>query len=152
MGTWLGVGYDPRYTPSTTFETFAFSAELTPDRIAADYANDPRTKAIAQAAKGLFVAREQCLHPAASVVAIPEAVPGFPDRLIAKDDAEASASRARTLTALYNRRYKPEGAWLDAVRRVLDEVVAAVYGWPANLPDEDFIARLLEPCARRSSI
>ena len=24
MGTWLGVGNDPRYTPSTTFETFPF--------------------------------------------------------------------------------------------------------------------------------
>ena len=24
LGTWLGVGNDPRYTPTTTFETFPF--------------------------------------------------------------------------------------------------------------------------------
>ena len=31
IGTWLGVGNDPRYTPSTTFETFPFPEGLTPD-------------------------------------------------------------------------------------------------------------------------
>ncbi|MBP8780102.1 MAG: class I SAM-dependent DNA methyltransferase, partial [Alicycliphilus sp.] len=30
MGTWLGVGNDPRYTPTTCFETFPFPAGLTP--------------------------------------------------------------------------------------------------------------------------
>src|SRR5882724_9614230 len=39
--TWLGVGNDPRYTPSTTFETFPFPAGLTPDIPAAAYADDP---------------------------------------------------------------------------------------------------------------
>ena len=29
--TWLGKGNDPRYTPSTTFETFPFPAGLTPE-------------------------------------------------------------------------------------------------------------------------
>ena len=28
--TWLGKGNDPRYTPTTTFETFPFPAGLTP--------------------------------------------------------------------------------------------------------------------------
>lgn len=36
MGTFLGVGNDPRYTPSTTFETFPFPEGLTPDIPAAD--------------------------------------------------------------------------------------------------------------------
>ena len=31
MGTFLGVGNDPRYTPSTTFETFPFPEGLTPE-------------------------------------------------------------------------------------------------------------------------
>ena len=31
LGTWLGVGNDPRYTPTTTFQTFPFPAGLTPD-------------------------------------------------------------------------------------------------------------------------
>jgi hypothetical protein len=30
MCSWLGVGNDPRYTPTTTFETFPFPAGLTP--------------------------------------------------------------------------------------------------------------------------
>ncbi|MBK7006595.1 MAG: hypothetical protein IPH37_16960 [Burkholderiales bacterium] len=30
MCTWLGVGNDPRYTPTTCFETFPFPAGLTP--------------------------------------------------------------------------------------------------------------------------
>ena len=42
LGTWLGVGNDPRYTPSTTFETFPFPQGLTPDIPATDYAADPR--------------------------------------------------------------------------------------------------------------
>ena len=31
MGTWLGKGDDPRYTPSTSFETFPFPEDLTSD-------------------------------------------------------------------------------------------------------------------------
>ena len=31
LGTWLGKGNDPRYTPTTTFETFPFPPGLTPD-------------------------------------------------------------------------------------------------------------------------
>ena len=42
LGTWLGVGNDPRYTPTTTFETFPFPEGLTPNIPAADYAADPR--------------------------------------------------------------------------------------------------------------
>jgi hypothetical protein len=48
MGTWLGKGNDPRYTPSTTFETFPFPESLTPDIPAAGYAADPRARAIAR--------------------------------------------------------------------------------------------------------
>jgi type II restriction/modification system DNA methylase subunit YeeA len=48
--TWLGIGNDPRYTPSTTFETFPFPEGLTPDIPAAEYANDPRAQEIAAAA------------------------------------------------------------------------------------------------------
>ena len=37
----------PRYTPTTTFETFPFPAGLTPDIPASDYATDPRSVAVA---------------------------------------------------------------------------------------------------------
>ena len=43
----------PRYTPTTTFETFPFPDGLSPDILAADYAGDPRAVAIAGAARRL---------------------------------------------------------------------------------------------------
>ena len=51
-GTWLGKGNDPRYTPTTTFETFPFPPGLTPNTPASDYAADPRAGAVALAAAG----------------------------------------------------------------------------------------------------
>ena len=35
MGTWLGKGNDPRYTPTTCFQTFPFPEGLTPDSLRA---------------------------------------------------------------------------------------------------------------------
>ncbi|HEV2199980.1 MAG TPA: DNA methyltransferase [Bryobacteraceae bacterium] len=52
-GTWLGVGDDPRYTPSTTFETFPFPEGLTPDTDPNHYIGDPRAVLIAEAARKL---------------------------------------------------------------------------------------------------
>ena len=133
----------PRYTPSTTFETFPFPDGLTPDRLSREYASDPRATAIGQAAQNLVVARDRWLHPAELVLTVPEVVPGFPNRLVPKDDAAAATLRGRTLTALYNQRGTPEGAWLDALHRALDEAVAAAYGWPSDLSDDDILSRLL---------
>jgi type II restriction/modification system DNA methylase subunit YeeA len=78
MGTFLGVGNDPRYTPSTTFETFPFPDGLTPDIPAADYASDPRAQKIAAAAARLNELREAWLNPPDLVVRVPEVVPGYP--------------------------------------------------------------------------
>jgi type II restriction/modification system DNA methylase subunit YeeA len=50
LGTWLGVGNDPRYTPTTTFETFPFPAPLAANVASAEYATNPRAIAIAAAA------------------------------------------------------------------------------------------------------
>ena len=63
LGTWLGVGNDPRYTPTTTFETFPFPAGLTPNLPAASYADDPRAQKIAAAAKRLDELRRAWLNP-----------------------------------------------------------------------------------------
>jgi hypothetical protein len=43
------------------------------------------------------------------------------------------------LTNLYNER----PAWLDNAHRDLDATVAAAYGWPADIGEEDTLARLL---------
>jgi type II restriction/modification system DNA methylase subunit YeeA len=56
----------PRYTPSTTFETFPFPEGLTPNIPAADYAADPSAQAIALAAARLNELRENWLNPPTS--------------------------------------------------------------------------------------
>lgn len=138
-----GVGNDPRYTPTTTFETFPFPEGLTPNIPAASYAQDPRAIAIAEAARALTEARDRWLNPAELVDHVPEVVPGFPDRIVPRNEAAAQALKKRTLTNLYNMRGTPEGAWLDALHRRLDEAVAAAYGWPADISPDDALAALL---------
>lgn len=138
MGTWLGVGNDPRYTPSTTFETFPFPEGLTPNVPAPSYADDPRAQTIAAAAAELNRLRENWLNPPDLVRVEPEVVPGYPDRVLPRDAAAAAELKKRTLTNLYNAR----PAWLDAAHRRLDAAVATAYGWPADLPDEAVLERL----------
>ena len=45
----------------------------------------------------------------------------------------------RTLTNLYNER----PAWLDLAHKKLDAAVAAAYGWPADLSDDQILEKLL---------
>jgi type II restriction/modification system DNA methylase subunit YeeA len=147
--TWLGVGNDPRYTPTTTFETFPFPEGLTPRDTApgggrgAPPCMAPEVTAanIAAAARRLNELRENWLNPPEWTERIPEAVPGYPDRIVARPGHEAELKK-RTLTNLYNAR----PAWLDNAHRALDAAVAAAYGWhdytPA-MPDEEVLKRLL---------
>jgi type II restriction/modification system DNA methylase subunit YeeA len=139
LGGWHGVGNDPQYTPSTGFETFPFPHGLTPNIPAADYAADLRAQRIADAAARLDELRNNWLNPADLVRRVPEVVPGYPDRLLPVDDKAAAILKKRTLTNLYNER----PAWLANAHRDLDEAVAAAYGWPADLADDDILARLL---------
>jgi type II restriction/modification system DNA methylase subunit YeeA len=139
--TWLGVGNDPRYTPTTTFETFPFPEGLTPNVAPAAYTN-PRAGEIAAAANTLNEWRERWLNPLEWVDRIPEVVPGYPDRIIAKPGHEAEL-RQRTLTNLYNAR----PSWLDNAHNVLDASVARAYGWVDYTPemsDVEILRRLLE--------
>jgi len=148
LGTWLGVGNDPRYTPSTTFETFPFPEGLTPNIPAADYAGDPRAIAIAEAARKLDELRQAWLNPSDLVERVSEGVPGFPDRILAKDAKAAAVLKKRTLTNLYNER----PAWLEHAHRDLDAAVAAAYGWPADIGEEDALARLFALNQARASV
>lgn len=124
-------------------ETFPFPEDLTPRHSAAVYASNLHAKAIAKATKALVVARDRWLNPGDLVKQLPELVVGFPARLVAKDAEAEAILLKRTLTALYNQRGTPEGLWLDILHRALDEAVAAAYGWPADLPDDEVLARLL---------
>ena len=103
----------PRYTPTTTFETFPFP--WPPGREPAD---DPRVQAIAAAAADLVAKRDAWLNPTG---------------------ASEAELKQRTLTNLYNAR----PAWLDLAHRALDAAVLAAYGWPKDLTDDEILARLL---------
>jgi type II restriction/modification system DNA methylase subunit YeeA len=139
LGGWHGVGNDPQYTPRTGFEAFPFPGGLTPNIPAAEYADDPRAVAIAEAARRLNELREAWLNPPDLVKLVPEVVPGFPDRIVPVSPSAAATLKTRTLTNLYNER----PAWLDNAHRDLDTAVAASYGWPAEIREEEALARLL---------
>jgi hypothetical protein len=147
MGTRLETR--PRYTPTTCFETFPFP-EPTP----------AQRDAIAAAAKELDDLRNNWLNPPewtkTEVLEFPGSVDGpwkryvdganakgigtvrYP-RLVAKDADSAAKLKKRTLTNLYNER----PAWLANAHKRLDEAVFAAYGWPADLSDDDLLAKLL---------
>jgi type II restriction/modification system DNA methylase subunit YeeA len=146
--TWLGVGNDPRYTPTTTFETFPFPEGLTPSIPAKDYELDPRAQAIARAAKRLDELRNAWLNPPDLIKIEPEVVPGYPDRILPKDAQAAVTLKSRTLTNLYNQR--PQ--WLSDAHRDLDAAVAAAYGWPVDISEEEALAKLLELNLARAGV
>jgi type II restriction/modification system DNA methylase subunit YeeA len=129
----------PRYTHTTTFATFPFPAGMTPDIDPALARALPAAVAIETAAARLDKLRNGWLYPSDLVVRSPEVQPGFPDRLLPRDDAAARTLARRTLTTLYNE--MPD--WLTEAHRALDEAVAAAYGWPADITDEDALSNLL---------
>jgi hypothetical protein len=67
-------------------------------------------------------------------------VPGYPDRIVPVSPKAAALLKKRSLTNLSNER----PAWLDNAHRELDAAVAAAYGWPADISEEEALARLLD--------
>jgi len=129
----------PRYTPTSTFATFPFPTGLTPAVPATKYASDPRATAIAKAARRLVELRDRWLNPPEWVEWVDEPVSGYPKRPVPRDEHAAKALKKLTLTNLYNTR--PQ--WLADAHEALDEAVAAAYGWPADISDEDILRELL---------
>ena len=121
MGTWLGKGNDPRYTPTTCFETFPF-----PRPSETQYAE------IEKWAKYLDAVRAQLL--------------AADEKRSTKFEAES-----RTMTKLYNdltvvretRDSKSPVYALLIAQGKLDAAVAAAYGWDWPLPAETVLERLL---------
>ncbi|MDK9689596.1 class I SAM-dependent DNA methyltransferase [Azospira sp.] len=142
----------PRYTPTTTFETFPFPAGMTPRDTAPQagqgsppcLAGEVAAERIAAAARRLNERREAWLNPPEWVdwvITPEEEKAGFPKRPVAKPGHEADLKK-RTLTNLYNAR----PAWLDLAHRELDAAVAAAYGWTDYTPEmaeEEILRRLL---------
>jgi type II restriction/modification system DNA methylase subunit YeeA len=121
--------------------------------------NDHR-RAVANAAKELNELRERWLNPPewtkTRTLEFPGSVGGPWSRYVVKpnkngigtvryprleprDEERAAKLKERTLTKLYNER----PAWLDLAHKKLDAVVAAAYGWPADLSDEAILEKLL---------
>ncbi len=167
MCSWMGVGNDPRYTPTTCFETFPFPAGLTPQDTASQQTcrlasgavvPDVPSKAaetIAEAAYKLNTLRDNWLNPPDWTQRLPEVVPlgmsvsPYPDRIVPKPGHEKELSE-RTLTKLYNAR----PAWLDTAHKTLDAAVATAYGWTdytPEMPDETILQRLLALNVERSA-
>ncbi len=124
MGTWLGKGNDPRYTPTTCFETFAL-----PWAPGTEPKEDTRVIAIGEAAKRLNELRENWLNP---------------------EGASETELKKRTLTNLYNAR----PTWLANAHATLDRAVWVAYGWeddPAVTTDEQILERLLALNRERTS-
>jgi len=147
----------PRYTPTTTFETFPFPAGMTPRDTAKQsaaasapcMADEIVGANIAAAARRLNELRENWLNPPQWVERVAEVVPGFPDRIVPKPE-HAAELKKRTLTNLYNQR----PAWLDNAHKALDAAVAAAYGWAdytPEMPDEEILRRLLALNLERSA-
>ena len=139
LGTWLGKGNDPRYTPTTTFETYPFPDGLSPDIPASDCEADPRAQAIASAARRLVTLRDRWLNPPEWVEWVEEPVTGYPPRPVPRDTKAATALKRRTLTNLYNAR--PQ--WLVDAHSQLDAAVASAYGWPADITNDEALKQLL---------
>ena len=94
----------PRYTPTTTFETFPFPDGLSPDAPSLGYAGDRRAHTIAGAARRLVELRDRWLNPLELVEQVGEPVAGYLWRLAPCGESAARELRKRTLTSLYNAR------------------------------------------------
>lgn len=143
----------PRYTPTTTFETFPWPPGH-------EDTSSPAYQAIAAAAKQLHEEREAWLNP----IPTPKSPPHFVERglatpLPAQRGGAGGGEKDRTLTNLYNAlnvwRGKesirvPAAAAdfaprLDELHPALDMAVCDAYGWPHEIlgDEEEILRRLL---------
>ena len=128
----------PRYTPTTTFETFPFPWPLDTPASALTAEQRSQRDAIAAAARELDAARRRWLNPPELVRAEPDVVASLPPRLLPVSDEAAAILKKRTLTNLYNDR----PSWLAQRHAALDAAVWASYGWDGG-SEEDVLERLL---------
>jgi type II restriction/modification system DNA methylase subunit YeeA len=136
-GTLLRI--DPRYTPTTTFDTFPFPWPLHDQSAALSAAQKMHHAAIEIAAKVLDEQRSRWLNPPELIRLEPDIVSSLPARVIPLDDDAAAELGRRTLTKLYNAR----PTWLTHLHESLDRAVCAAYGWEEDVSDEDILRRLL---------
>lgn len=131
----------PRYTPSTSFETFPF-----PYPPGAEPKNR-EVAAIASAAKELVEQRDRWLSANQVTVTSQVTVTLGADTALGTDvTLGADEKKKRTLTNLYNQR----PTWLELAHKKLDDAVFTAYGWENTLSDEEILERLLALNLERS--
>ncbi|MBJ6983963.1 class I SAM-dependent DNA methyltransferase [Luteimonas sp. MC1750] len=132
----------PRYTHTSSFETFPFPEGMTPDLSSEEIQRSPFAENIATAAKALVQARDRWLNPPEWAEFHDEVVPDFPPYIIAKPGHERDLA-GRTMTSLYNEM----PAWLASLHHTLDVAVAQAYGWTWPMEEEDILRALFEMSA-----
>jgi hypothetical protein len=137
----------PRYTHTTTFATFPFPPGMAPNVAVEAARRLPTAAPIERAAERLNAVRNGWLYPEDLVESHREVIPGFPNRILPRNDAAREELAARTMTALYND--PPD--WLSAAHEDLDRAVAAAYGWPQNISEEEALTCLLALNQKRSA-
>ena len=128
-GAWLGVGNDNRYSKSLVFDPYPFPmpSRSQRDRVAelADELDTTRKLALGEVT-GLTVTELYNLRDKVRTGATLDLV----------EQDRARAARAGIVNRLHEQ---------------LDEAVAAAYGWPADLPPAEIVARLVALNAERAA-
>jgi hypothetical protein len=151
---------DRSYAENLAAKNYYMGKETPPPYGTATRPPQDHRAVIAAAAKELNELRERWLNPpewtTERVLEFPGSVNGPWARYVVAPNADgigtvryprleprdadcAAKLKKRTLTNLYNER----PAWLDLAHTKLDVAVAAAYGWPADLSDEQILERLL---------
>ena len=134
-GTQLRI--DPRYTPTTTFETFPFPWPLSTPAEKLTPSQRKHWQAITDAATELDEKRSRWLNPPELVKEVDDSP--LPPRIVPIDASAATTLAKRTLTKLYNE--KP--LWLTHLHKKLDQAVLDAYGLAHDLGDADLLKALL---------
>ncbi|HEY0028850.1 MAG TPA: DNA methyltransferase [Allosphingosinicella sp.] len=128
-GGWLGIGNDPRYSKSRTFDPFPFP-DATPYQ---------RTR-IGEIAEELDATRKTVLadHPDLTLTTLYNLREKTEksEALSAKEEDQRMRGRVDIIAELHDR---------------LDAAVAEAYGWPATLSDEEIVTRLVALNAERAA-
>jgi hypothetical protein len=127
-GGWLGIGNDPRYSKSRTFDPFPFpdpSASVKTHLRAAGEELDATRKQV------------QAEHPDLTLTGLYNVLEKIRARALLSDKDEDVKRRGRVLI-------------LREIHDTIDRLTAEAYGWPADLSDEVILERLVALNAERA--
>ncbi|MGD0183843.1 MAG: DNA methyltransferase [Roseiarcus sp.] len=127
-GGWLGIGNDPRYSKSRVFDPFPF-----PD---ASEALKARIRSVAEELDALRK-RQQAEHPSLTLTQIYNVLEKLRGGEPLGEADEAIKTKGLVLI-------------VKELHDEIDRLVAEAYGWPADLSDEEIVARLVALNAERA--